>query len=75
MATRNIDTTSPQYQTRLTQIQQIKAFYGPVIADYLNVHKTDPDAARAWRQGDPILREMLDIYRQIAKRVGSHVDN
>lgn len=70
MADINIDTTSAQYQNRLTQLQQIKSFYAPVVVEYLKVHVKDPDAARVWRQADPILRELLQIAQQISKRVG-----
>lgn len=69
MATTNIDTTAPIYQTRLGQLQQIKSFYGPIIVEYIKVHVKDPEGAKAWRQADPLLRELLDIYRQIERRV------
>lgn len=69
MATFTVDTTATNYQNRLTQIQAIKAGYGPIVAQYLRVHVKDPDAAREWRQRDPLLRELLDIARQISKRV------
>lgn len=63
MATTQINTESTQYQTRLTQLQEIKAFYGPIIVKYLGLR--DPERQKAWRQRDPILRELLDIHRKI----------
>lgn len=74
MATTNIDTTSNGYQTRLTQLQDIKSFYGPIIVKYLEVHQKDEAAAKAWRQADPILRELLEIWLQISKRLGELPD-
>jgi hypothetical protein len=70
MATTNIDTTAPGYTTRLGQLQDIVAFYGPIIAEYLKVHIKDPVGAKAWRQADPMLRELLNIHRQIESRIG-----
>ena len=66
MPTTSVDTTSAGYQTRLTQIQEIKSFYGPIIAEYLRLN--DADQQTAWRQADPILRELLDIHRKIEDR-------
>lgn len=68
MATINIDTTSSEYQTRLIQLQQIKSFYGPRIAQYL---KASPERQAAWRANDPILDEMLDIKDKIDERLFS----
>ena len=62
MANQNIDTTTPQYQVRLTQIREIKSFYGPQIVAYL---KESPERQQAWRQSDPILWELLDIWHRI----------
>lgn len=68
MATRSVDTTSQAYNRRLTDIQDILTFYGPILGDYLALK--DPDAQQAWRQRDPILRELLDIHRKIEAREG-----
>ena len=65
MANQNIDTQAANYQTRLTQIQEIKAFYGPRIAAYL---KESPERQAIWRSKDPILDEMLDIHEKIEAR-------
>ena len=70
MANTTINTQSANYQTRLTQLQEIKAGYGPTVAQYLKVHVKDPEAARAWRQADPLLRELLQVAQRISKRVG-----
>ena len=66
MATLAIDTTDPNYQTRLTQLQQIKAFYGPRIARYLQVQDTAKQAD--WEARDPILAEIMDMHRKISAR-------
>lgn len=73
MATTNVDTTAPGYTTRLGQLQDIVAFYAPILVEYLKVAKVDADAARTWRQQDPILRELLNVHRQISKKVGDGV--
>ena len=68
MANININTQSANYQTRLTQLQEIKAFYGPRIVEYL---KEPPERQAIWRSRDPILDELLDIYERIDRRVGA----
>ena len=65
MADVNINTQSAGYQTRLTQLQEIKQFYGPLIVEYL---KSDETRKNKWRARDPILNEMLDIYERIHAR-------
>jgi hypothetical protein len=65
MANIIIDTQSAGYQTRLTQLQDIKAFYGPRIVEYLN---EDPARQAIWRTKDPILDELLDIADRIERR-------
>jgi len=65
MANQNIDTTAPGYQTRLTQIQEIKAFYGSTIVAYL---QETPERQQQWRQADPMLWELLDIWYKIEER-------
>ena len=65
MANITIDTQSAGYQTRLTQIQEIKTFYGPRIVEYL---RQPEDRQAIWRAKDPILDEMLDIYERIERR-------
>lgn len=70
MADTNINTAAAGYTTRLSQLQDIVAFYAPILVEYLKVQVKDPEAARTWRQQDPILRELLNIHRQIAKRIG-----
>lgn len=60
-----IDTQAAGYQTRLTQIQDIKAFYGPRIAEYLRQPTVRQEK---WRAKDPILDELLDIHEKIEAR-------
>ena len=62
MANITIDTTTAGYQLRLNQIREIKTFYGPRIVEYL---KEDPERQKIWRQSDPILWELLDIWHRI----------
>jgi hypothetical protein len=62
MANNTVDTTGGGYQLRLTQIREIKTFYGPMIKEYL---AESPDRQKAWRQNDPILWELLDIWHRI----------
>jgi hypothetical protein len=71
MADLNIDTTSAQYQDRLADIQAIKTFYGPRIRRYFTL---DDAAQQAWRQADPILRELLDLARRIHTEKAKGVD-
>lgn len=65
MADVNINTQSAGYQTRLTQLQEIKQFYGPLIVEWL---KSPPTRQEKWRAKDPIMDEMLDIYERIHTR-------
>lgn len=65
MANINIDTQSANYQTRLTQLQEIKAFYGPRIVEYL---AAPPERQAIWRANDPILDELIDIADRIERR-------
>lgn len=60
-----IDTTAPAYQTRLTQLQDIKSFYGSRIVEYL---QAPPERQAIWRTKDPILDELLDIHERIEAR-------
>ena len=68
MANITIDTQSTGYQTRLTQLQDIKTFYGPRIVEYL---KAPPERQVIWRSKDPILDELIDIYERIDGRVNA----
>ena len=65
MANITINTQAAGYQTRLTQLQDIKAFYGPRIVEYL---KESPERQAIWRSRDPILDELLDIADRIERR-------
>jgi hypothetical protein len=65
MANITINTQSANYQTRLTQLQEIKQFYGPRIVEYL---KQPAERQEIWRTKDPILDELLDIADRIEQR-------
>ena len=65
MADVNINTQSAGYQTRLTQIREIKQFYGPLVVEWI---KSTPERRQKWRAKDPILSEILDIYERIDRR-------
>ena len=71
MANISIDTTTAGYQNRLTQLQDIKTFYGPRIVEYL---AQPPERQKIWRNKDPILWELLDIWRRIEAREESDLD-
>lgn len=61
MATQNIDTTLTIYQERLGQLQQIKTFYGPLVAEFLQ----EPlERQNKWAANDPLLWEILDLVRK-----------
>ena len=66
MADVNINTQSQGYQTRLTQLQEIKQFYGPLIVEWI---KSPKSRQVKWRAKDPMLNEILDIYERIHRRV------
>ena len=68
MANITINTQAAGYQTRLTQLQDIKSFYGPRIVEYL---KAPPERQAIWRTKDPILDELLDIADRIERRTES----
>lgn len=68
MANITIDTQSAGYQTRLTQLQDIKAFYGPRIVEYL---EQPAERQAIWRSKDPILDELLDIADRIERRTAA----
>ena len=65
MANITLNTQSAGYQNRLTQLRDIKAFYGPMIVTFL---KEPPERQAIWRSRDPILDELLDIADRIERR-------
>ena len=71
MANITIDTAAPGYQQRLTQLREIKSFYGPRIVQYLEAPR---ERQQAWRSRDPILWEMLDIWHKIDQRTDDSID-
>ncbi len=61
MAKININTQAAGYQTRLTQLREIKTYYAPQLAQYL---KEPIERQAIWRQNDPILWELLDLIQK-----------
>jgi len=65
MADRSLDTQSAGYQNHLQRFRDLKAFYAPFLVDYF---KLTEDQQKAWRQSDPLLRELLDFVRKVSAR-------
>jgi hypothetical protein len=63
----DIDTSAPGYQTRLTQYNDIMAFWKPHLKVYFLL---DAPAQEAWRQSDPFLRRILQVHRAITEASG-----
>ena len=63
MATRNIDTSSAQYQNALSNLVQIVNYYKPIVKEYFEI--SDPIIQQDWRDRDQI----LDIFLTIAEKV------
>ena len=66
MAILQINTQSAQYQTKLTQLNQIIDFYKPVLKRYLE--ERNGEAKENWRSRDPILDRLLQIHEAIERR-------
>lgn len=62
MANINIDTTAPAYQTRLTQYNDIMAFWKPNLIEYFKMTQEQQDA---WRASDPFLDRILKVTEAI----------
>jgi len=62
MADLNVDTTSAGYQQRLQQFRDIRGYYAPKIRKYMRLSGTQK---KAWRQRDPLLRDLLDFARKV----------
>jgi hypothetical protein len=60
-----LNTQAAGYQNRLTQLREIKDYYGPMIVAYLN---EPAERQEIWRTKDPILDELLDIADRIERR-------
>lgn len=64
MANINIDTTAAGYQNRLTQYNEIMAFWKPNLIEYF---KMDSEQQEAWRQADPFLDRILTVTQAITE--------
>ena len=64
MANINIDTTAPAYQTRLTQYNEIMAFWKPYIKQFALMTKKQQEA---WRANDPFLDRILTVTEAITE--------
>lgn len=71
MADQTINTQSAGYQQHLQNLLDIKEFYGPKLRAYLEIR--NPATRKAWRQADPILKELLDIARRIHELGGKGI--
>lgn len=63
MANINIDTSAAGYQTRLTQYNEIMAFWKPNIVEYF---KMTGEQQQAWRAADPFLDRILKVSEAIS---------
>lgn len=63
MANINIDTSAAGYQTRLTQYNDIMAFWKPNIIEYFKMTQEQRDA---WRAADPFLDRILKVSEAIS---------
>lgn len=59
----DIDTSASGYQTRLTQYNDIIAFWKPHLQEYF---KMTADQQAAWRAADPFLDRILTVTKAIA---------
>ena len=64
MANINIDTTASGYQTRLTQYNDIMAFWKPNLIEYF---KMTSEQQQAWRAADPFLNRILTVTQAITE--------
>ena len=64
MANINIDTQAAAYQTRLTQYNEIMAFWKPNLIEFF---KMDPEQQQAWRAADPFLDRILKVTEAITE--------
>lgn len=64
MANINIDTTAAGYQNRLTQYNDIMAFWKPNLIEFF---KMDREQRQAWRAADPFLDRILTVTQAITE--------
>lgn len=60
----NVDTTATGYQTRLTQYNDIMAFWKPNLITYFTLN---PQQQQAWRAADPFLDRILTVTQAITE--------
>lgn len=61
MPDQTINTQSAGYQQHLQNLRDIVSFYSPKLRCYFQMTEAQQ---QAWRQRDPILRELLDFARK-----------
>ena len=64
MANININTQAAGYQTRLTQYNEIMAFWKPNLTEFF---KMNQEQRQAWRQADPFLDRILTVTQAITE--------
>ena len=61
----SVDTSSQGYRRHLARFNALKAYYGPILTLY---HRATEDEQRAWRQRDPLLKELLDFAKKVERQ-------
>ena len=64
MANVDIDTQAAGYQNRLTQYNEIMAFWKPYLQQFF---KLRPEQREAWRAADPFLDRILTVTAAITE--------
>lgn len=64
MANVSIDTQAAGYQNRLTQYNDIMAFWKPYLVAFF---KMEPEQRQAWRAADPFLDRILTVTKAITE--------
>lgn len=64
MANVTINTQAAAYQTRLTQYNDIMAFWKPYLVEFFAMNR---EQRQAWRANDPFLDRILTVTQAIAE--------
>jgi hypothetical protein len=64
MANVSIDTQAAGYQNRLTQYNEIMAFWKPNLQEFFKMNR---DQRQAWRDADPFLDRILTVTQAITE--------
>ena len=64
MANVSIDTQAAGYQNRLTQYNEIMAFWKPYLVEFF---KMNHEQRQAWRAADPFLDRILTVTQAITE--------